>query len=351
MPVSLQEIEDLSIEVKALVSANLPLERNLAEAGRSYGPQLQELTSTISRKLSNGEPLEDVIRSNSAGAPRMLAAAVAAGLKSGHLAASIEVLGDMAHDIVELRRRVLHSISYPMLVMGMAVVLFCVFIRQFLARVRFVMVDSFRASADSLLVQLLDLDRAWWWWPWIFPSVMVLLGAVWLFSGRAASMNFRGPERLLLWLPGVRGMVRDLQFYSLTRMLCLLVEREIPLPDALLLAGSCSGSDQLENACQQAAGKVSSGTRLELEDRPWSAGDLPPLVTVCLQESTGQTQELNQQLLGVAGFYRRRLHTSLAWLRNIVPVAMFVIIGGGSVVAYGLTVFWPVTQIYYYLSP
>lgn len=146
-------------------------------------------------------------------------------------------------------------------------------------------------------------------------------------------------------------MVRDLQFYSLTRMLCLMVERELPLPDALLLAGSCSGNGRLEQACGQAAAQVSAGTRPELQDRPWRAGELPPLVTVCLQESSGQADTLNQQLLGVAGFYRRRLQTSRAWLRNIVPVAMFIIIGGGSVVAYGLTVFWPVTQIYYLLSP
>ena len=351
MSISLQEIEDLSVEVKSLVAANLPLERNLADAGHGYGRRLKELTSFISDHLSQGGSLEEAIRADNSAAPRMLTAAVAAGLRSGNLASSIEVLGDMAHDIVELRRRVLQSVSYPLLVMGLAVVLFSVYIRGFLARVRIVVIDDFQAPANSLLVRLLELDHQCWWWPWLFPAAGVLCLAVWVLSGRAASMNFRGPERALLWLPGVRGMVRDLQFYNLTRMLCLMVERNIPLPESLELAGACSGNDGLDQACCTAAAQISAGSTLEVDERPWSPGQLPPLVATCLVDSSAQGGGLHHRLLGVAGFYRRRLQTSLAWLRNIVPVAMFVIIGGGSVVAYGMTVFWPVTQIYYLLSP
>lgn len=351
MSISLQEIEDLSAEVKSLVDANLPLERNLAEAGYGYGTRLKELTGFISDQLSNGRSLDETIRSAPTGAPRMLAAAVAAGLKSGNLGSCIEVLGDMAHDIVELRRRILQSISYPLLVMGLAVVLFSVYIRSFLARVRVVVVDDFQAPSNGLLVRLLDFDHQFWWWPWLVPAAGVLCLLVWFISGRAASMNFRGPERVLLLLPGVRGMVRDLQFYNLTRMLCLLVERQIPLPETLQLAGACCGNEWLDESCRQAAHKLEMGDKLTAPKGRWKDGQLPPLVVTCLEQASENGSALHSHLLGVSGFYRRRLQSSVGWLRNIVPVAMFVIIGGGSVVAYGLTVFWPVTQIYYLMSP
>lgn len=350
MGITLQEIEDLSIEVKALVDAGLPLETHLASAGKGHGKRLQELTQTISESLSNGQSLEDTIRSSKSGASRMLAASVAAGIRSGQLGATVEVLGDMAHDIVDLRRRILQSISYPLTVMGLALVMFCVFIRAFLSRVRYALLDDIEASDSALLGNLLRWDATYYWWPILVPILGLVCLLVWLVSGRAASISFRGPERLMLLLPGVRGMVRDLQFYNLSRMLCLLVERNIPLDESLLLAGACCGSDSLDNACQTAAAEITKGNSPVTPSANWKKGSLPPLVATCLRQTSDHEDVLNHRLSGVAGYYRRRLQVSVAWLRNIVPIAMFVIIGGGSVVVYGLTVFWPVTEIYQLLS-
>ena len=92
MAVTLQDIENLSIEVKALVDARLPLETNLAEAGTGHGRRLQELTESISTSLAKGETLDATIRTSQLGAPRMLAAAVAAGVRSGELGSAVEVL-------------------------------------------------------------------------------------------------------------------------------------------------------------------------------------------------------------------------------------------------------------------
>lgn len=351
MAVTLQDIENLSIEVKALVDARLPLETNLAEAGTGHGKRLQELTESISTSLAKGETLDATIRTSQLGAPRMLAAAVAAGVRSGELGSAVEVLGDMAHDIINLRRRILQSLSYPLTVMGMAIVLFVVFIRDFFVKIRSIILDDVDRPKSPVLEALLNFDAEYSWWPILIPVCLIVGIGVWLVSGRAASISFKGPERMLLWLPGVRGMVRDLQFYNLSRMISLLVERQIPLNEAMQLAGACCGSDPLDKACAAAAAEIENGDPPVATEENWKAGSLPPLITTCLRQSSSQEDVFNKRLLGVAGYYRRRLQISIAWLRNVVPIAMFVIVGGGSVVIYGLAVFWPVTEIYRMLSP
>ena len=78
---------------------------------------------------------------------------------------------------------------------------------------------------------------------------------------------------------------------------------------------------------------------------------MPPLLMVCLQQTGLNENQLLERLNGVSGYYRRRVHTSIIWLKNVIPVAMFLTIGGGTVLIYGFTVFWPVTEIYHFVAP
>ena len=153
-------------------------------------------------------------------------------------------------------------------------------------------------------------------------------------------------------IPGVRGTVRELRFYNLARILSLLVERDLPLNDALRLSGACSGSKYLEAACMEAANRVERGELPGISDsREWNPGDLPPLLAVGVRQAVLHEEQLTQRLSGIVGYYRRRLHTSLVWLQSVVPVALLMVIAGTAVILYSLTVFWPVVQIFQYVSP
>lgn len=351
MSVTLEDIQNLSTEVRDLVKAGLPLETHLATAGRGHGKRLEQLTEEINRSLSAGHSLDDTIRQNQFGAPRILAAAVAAGVRTGRLGESIEMLGDMAGDLVSLRQRILQSISYPLTIVAMGLLLFCIFIRNFFWRMKAI-VDDPHVDAAPMLKYLLELDRTYWWWPYVFPVLGAIGLVMWFVSGRAASMTFRGPERLLLVLPGVRGLIRDLRFYSLSRMLAMLVERQVPLSESLLLAGACTGDDSLDDACRRTAAEIEQGAVSSLGmSSSWQPGALPPLLAACLMRFSAHEDQLRERLKGLSAYYQRRLQLSVLLLRNVVPVAMFVIIGGGTVVLYAMTVFWPVTEIYRILSP
>jgi type II secretory pathway component PulF len=344
--VSLDDIRNLSVEIQALVRAGLPLEIHLREAGRGHGARLQKVTEHISSQLSAGEPLESVLADGSVGDSRMLSSAVAAGIRSGDLAKSIEMLGDMASDLAELRRRILESLSYPMTVAIIAVIMFTLFIQSFLARMTSTF-DALGIAMSPWIRYLIDLSISYPYWPWAFPIAAAIMVLFWTSTGRADAMAFRGPERLLLLIPGVRGILRDLRFYTLTRMLSLLIDRQVSLSEALLIAGSVTGSPALDSACRNAAAALQTGQPIPAPGRRrWSHRDLPPLLATCLRNCSAHEEQLCERLRSVSGHYHRRLQMNVSWLRNVIPVAMFVIVAGGSVVLYGLTVFWPVTELY-----
>lgn len=347
---TLEDISKLSDEVRHIVGAGLPLESNLVAAGQGHSARLQQITQAISEGLSSGRSLPDVIEHASAGAPRMLVAAVAAGVRTGNLATTIEMMGDFAEDLVNLRQQILRAISYPVTILVIAWGFCALILQQGLTRI-YVATQQLDIQLHPVLDHLLWFNSSYPEWLLVLPLAGAIIVGQWLITGRGGAMAFRGPERSLLWLPGVGGLIRDLRFYTLTRMLSLLVERHVPLPEALLMAGGSCGSDALENACRRIAAQVENGlTDGIISSRRWSEGQLPPLLFACLRETGTDERRFVIRLSAVAEFYRSRLEFNVTWLRVVMPVVMFLLIGGGTVLLYSLAVFWPVVEVYRSLS-
>ncbi|HAD58123.1 MAG TPA: hypothetical protein DCG12_02590 [Planctomycetaceae bacterium] len=346
MSVKLEDIQNISNEVSSIVRAGLPLESGLAQSSTA---QLSRLASMITKQLEDGVSPDKLVSDSPDHATRMLTAAVAVGVRSGRLADSIELMGNLASDLIGLRRRVLQSLSYPLIVLLVGILLFMTWIHWFLGKAYDLMTD--RGSTGGLLPRLIEFDQQCWWWPLAIPIAVLLVAAWWTMTGRASSMAFRGPERILLLLPGVGAVVRDLQFYLLTRLLTQMIERKQPLHESLVLAGACSGSAGLEAACNRAARQVEAGVNAFSPVQEWQQGQLPPLLAACLNQPDGNEELLIRRLEGIAGHYRRRLNVNLTWLRHVVPVAMFVIIGGSTVALFSLAFFWPVVEVYRSVLP
>ena len=346
MSVKLEDIQNISNEVSSIVRAGLPLESGLAQSSTA---QLSRLASMITKQLEDGVSPDKLVSDSPDHATRMLTAAVAVGVRSGRLADSIELMGNLASDLIGLRRRVLQSLSYPLIVLLVGILLFMTWIHWFLGKAYDLMTD--RGSTGGLLPRLIEFDQHCWWWPLAIPIAVLLVAAWWTMTGRASSMAFRGPERILLLLPGVGAVVRDLQFYLLTRLLTQMIERKQPLHESLVLAGACSGSAGLEAACNRASRQVEAGVNAFPPVQEWQQGQLPPLLAACLNQPDGNEELLIRRLEGIAGHYRRRLNVNLTWLRHVVPVAMFVIIGGSTVALFSLAFFWPVVEVYRSVLP
>ncbi len=346
---TLSDIDALSAEIRALAAARLPLEKHLVDAGRGRGRRIEAVTKDISQRLENGEQIDDIVNQYNSDAGRMLAATLIAGIRSGDLATSVELLGDLSGDLVAVRSQLTRALVYPVVICVLAGALFLFSIRIFLRRV-FEMLIDLGGDLPSVFYGLYAADQRHPAWPWILPCALIAVLAIWMLAGRNGQVAFRGPGRILLLIPGVSALLRDIRFYTLTRMLCLLIERQLPLTDALVIAGGCVGDVHLERACHAEADATRRGLRQELPQGVWRRGQLPPLLHACLVQQSVSEHVLTDQLRGVAGHYQKRIWMSLSWLQHVIPPLLLVAIGGSAAVIYGLALMWPVGELYRSLS-
>ena len=322
---SLADLIALNDEIAALSRAGVPLPRAMREQSRSLPRRLQEVTDKIGAQLEQGVSLEDAIASGQHGAPPFYTAMVRAGIRSGNLPAALEALSDALRRGVELRRIVGTALLYPLTVALLAYGLFV-----------WTLVSVMPALADTYVVQLHEHDTlpallARWgeassaWLPWAPIPLLALLGWLWLRSGRATTANAANRQWLPTW-----GRLRQLsQQANFLHILSLLVDREVPVPDALVLAGEVNGDKRLQRETRDLAGRLTKGEHLRNPDQYC----IVTPVTVWLLGG-GAGRSLADFLRLSAQSYLRAAQRMAARMTHTIPLLMVVGLGGSATVAY-----------------
>ena len=70
------------------------------------------------------------------------------------------------------------------------------------------------------------------------------------------------------------------------------------------------------------------------------------MLRACLKQVEHSESRMVHRLHSVAEFYRNRLDRNSTWLKLLMPIAMFIVIGGGCVLLYSAMVFWPMSEMY-----
>lgn len=346
MQKSLEDIKLYCDEAAALVRAGLPLDGIAGTSSRLTASKLLTVVESVQQQTANGKSVTEIIDSADSATERLVTATVAAGLASGQLEHSLEMLGDVAADVKQIRQRLKAALIYPALIMVIACGLFAFFIRHFLVATASAM-HSPPGSLSPVLQTLLEWDQQFWWWPIAVPVAMVLLVVVPLFCRPAGIIQLRGTEKLVKLIPGVCPVLTSLQFYHASRVLSLLVHNSVPLSPALVIAGTCSERTGLNSAFRKAAVDLESGNLGNAKiHQMWKSGQLPPLLAVALKNSDGSEQRLKLSLTGVTSHYHRRLETGMVILRQYVPIGLTVFLAGTTVLLYSVAVFWPMVELY-----
>jgi type II secretory pathway component PulF len=128
---------------------------------------------------------------------------------------------------------------------------------------------------------------------------------------------------------------------TFAEVLALLVEHDVPLNDAIVLAADAGGDRRLRESGRELAERVQRGERLS--GAPSSAG-MPPVLGWLLVTYVNQTQ-LVAALRRAADSYRQRARWMLRWLSVSLPFWLTTAIGGTAVAVYALSVLAPWCRI------
>jgi type II secretory pathway component PulF len=210
-------------------------------------------------------------------------------------------------------------------------------------------------------VQWLDRATAVLWTPlsvpltnfWISlaiipPMVLVALAIVWWYrSSRALVVDAAGARRWLGWLPVAPRIATHSRSAALAEILGLLVEQDVPVHDAIVLAADCTGDQGLMNNARQVSAAIVSGAPADQYAK--LLDDFPPLLA-WLSVSKARQPTTVTLARHCADTYRRRVARETQWLRDFLPIWLIAVVGGLVVFAYALSIFLPLTELLERLS-
>jgi type II secretory pathway component PulF len=328
----------LNDTISAMVRAGLPLERCLMDVGTG---RLSDVSRSIAIRLERGESLEQALEAEGDHVPPVYRAVVKAGARSGQLASALDGLTVYARHFVEMRRTLGLALVYPVLVILLAYVLFLGFLLFVLPRFLAVF-ESFRFSSHESLTVLDTLRRTAAYWAPVFPALLVLALLSWAWSGRARSFPRFGRCAPLAWVPGMRGMLRQVAASSFAELLAVLVEAGTPLPEAIELAARSTGDRGLSRAVEELARDLREGLPLKLPAR--RNGGFPAMLAWLMAYGARQGR-LATALRHAAGTYRRRASLRAETIRTILPTLAMIVLGATITAVYALTLFLPFSNL------
>jgi general secretion pathway protein F len=316
---SADEAAELSHQIADLTSAGLPLAQGLVALGEELPRgRLRRSMNDLARTLKAGVPLDQAILDQQGRIPPHLRGLVIAGVRSGGLGDLLNRFAVYASVGTELKRRLWLSLAYPALTAGCAMALFilvCVFIiGQFEAIYR-----DFHIPLPMLTVGLIEFARGLN--SVLFPIVIVgsALGFGWL----AARLFLRRPARrsLAARLPLLGPVWRSTSLAEFCHLLALLLESNLPLPEALRLTGEGVQDADLDDSCRLMARDVQSGR--SLAEAMAGRGLFPLGLGRLLHWAEGQ-KSLAEVLHMAGSMFEARAHSYSSFVGSVLSVLCLV---------------------------
>ena len=333
---ALEELESLNMEIAALVRAGVPLDQGLALVGKETPGRLGALMRRLAERVERGEGLDTAIAAEDAALPEAYRTMVSAGLRSGRLAAVLESSAESARRLAELRRVTGMAVLYPTIVVVIAIVLFAFYVIYLTPEIaRFELPDQY------VLEWILSLRGSAPYWGTLGPLLVVLAVVVWWIQSRRAT-TIDGQRRWFAWAPSFRKIRFFGHAATFAEVLRVLVEHDVPLGEALRLAGSACRDQQMKQGSEMVATAVERGEPLQTTLPGLSA--LPPLVQPALG-APGSTDRLVRTLQFASESYREQAVFQMETTRLYLPALLTVVIGASVTFLYLLTLFVPYVQI------
>jgi type II secretory pathway component PulF len=348
--ISLAELAALNDEIAALVRSGVPLELGLSGFGRSLPGRLGKLTAGLGESLSRGQSLPQTLAEAPADFPPVYRAVVTAGIRAGRLPAALEAMATCVSNLQQIRRSIGMALLYPLLLLitGYLALWFS------LVAILPATLEVYEDGAPPFWTAVAALGQ----WAnlsvtipgtqvavvvgWIPPLLLGVVAILIWFSTRGPGVLGGGRSvRLAARLPLSGSIVRNGRAAVFAEILGLLVEQEVPLDEALVLAAEVTGDRQMTRTAHEVAAKIAQGGTPPTADQ---LVGFPPLVA-WLTSSGGRQETFVRLARHVADTYRRQVAQQSLWLREQLPLWLVIFIGGSLVVLLALATFLPFTDL------
>ena len=317
-----------------------PLEEALRTIGRqSEQVHVQAIVGKVHSGVLEGRRLADALGAEPRSFPPLYRAMVSAGESSGSLPTIMERLSDLMERQAVIRSKVLTAIAYPSVLAAFAVCVVAALMIFVVPKV----VEQFDTVGQQLplltrMVMGISAFLAGYWW-----LLAILLGLAAFGLWRALKVErFRYRfDSVLLRLPLLGRLIRDLHAARMARTLSTMVASRLPLMEGLSLTTQTVHNRVLRQASEEIVEAIRGGGSLSAALR--RAGVFPPLL-VYLTASGESAGRLDTMLERAADYLEREFDSftsaALAMLEPVIIIAM-----GGIVAVIILSILLPILQL------
>jgi type II secretory pathway component PulF len=331
----------LNDQIAGMAKAGLPLDRGLAGLAKemSHG-RLRSVTAAIARDLESGTPLPDAIERRRGELPPYYANLVMAGIRTGRLPEVLATLTAYARTMSATRAIVVESLLYPAVVLTLAAGLLGVLVFMVLPQFEKIFDDfGMRLPVITKGVVILGRNPV----PVIAIPVAVVAGLIlaWALM-RATPRGQQTWARLVYSIPVIGTLVRSARLAAFAELLAVLVEFELPLPEAFRMAGEASSDPLMAGRAWLIHTRLNQGMALAAAVR--GQGLLPEWVA--WMAGAGEMRgTLAGALRQIAAVYRRQVEARSSLLRSVLPAFMIISTAAGLVGVFALAVMLPMIRL------
>tara|TARA_R100000789_G_scaffold89520_1_gene86639 strand:- start:6201 stop:7451 length:1251 start_codon:yes stop_codon:yes gene_type:complete len=259
--------EDLAAQLAELTASQLPLEQGLRKLAdelavfSTWGRKRQrEQLNTLASRLESGQSLDDALQVQ--GAPADLIAAIRAGLVTGKTGQAMSQYVTYVKDLSTLRSRVSISFIYPAFLFSLAMALFfglLIYLGPLILNFSDIFY-GFGMQLPLITSSLLETTK------FIFD-----FGAIIFFTGLAGVVLFcvlcfvlprQAVRRMQLSIPIFGSILQSISMSRFTHALGFLTDNDVPLAEALRLAGQSADDSVVAEASQRWAARLEAGESL-----------------------------------------------------------------------------------------
>ena len=317
---------DLSIfcrQFSTMLQAGMPILTCLnVMAEQTENPRLKDNLRKVHKNVQEGVPLAQAMEEQQGIFPDIMTNMVAAGELGGVLDDVMQRLSIHFEKEHRLNEKVKAAMTYPLVVMAMAVVV-VIFVLTFILPTFVGMFASMRVELPLLTRILLAASSFitnYWW-------LLLLLTVAGMLAINYALQTKSGQElrdRIVLKLPVFGILVRKVAVARFTRTLASLIRGGVPLLSALEVVKNSTGNLVVSNALTASQESIKEGE--DLSTRLGASKIFPPMVVqmVAVGEESGQ---LDKMLDKVADFYEEDAEDMVGRLSSLLEPFLIAFLG------------------------
>lgn len=340
MPVSMVDIVTMTQNLSVMLEAGLTVTESLDILVEQSTGKLKKILAKVSQEVQGGGMLGDALEREYKTFGPIFISAVRVGESSGTLSKNLTHIAEQMEGDLEVRRNVQGAMLYPSIVITATILLglaLATFVLPQMTSI-FKSLDVELPWSTRLLIFIADLFQKHG--AIVTPSVIIFFVLLIYLVRRRFMQPFT--HRIVLYLPGIKSFVHELNRARFCRAVGTMLESGIPIQEALGIITEAMPNYVYRKSVQIMHSEIETGESFSdiIERFPRLYPKMVQRMVAVGEKSGG----LSESFLYLARFYEQKVAIKAKSISTIIEPLLLIAIGLG-VAFIALSIFTPIYSI------